>query len=144
MQCSLSLYRGDLVNGSGSWSEYLVLNEKAVFPARTLEGHPDSIALSALGLTTLTAYCGLHEVGHVKPEHTVVISGAAGATGSAAVQIAKNIVGCKRVIGIAGGPEKCAWVNKVSRQSVLLPFSRSPPSSSARRGRVPRLPLAFV
>lgn len=52
------------------------------------------------------AYCGLTQVGHVKPEHTVVISGAAGATGGAAVQIAKKIFGCKRVVGIAGGSEK--------------------------------------
>ncbi|BGP21453.1 quinone oxidoreductase [Rhodotorula toruloides] len=116
---SASWKEGDLVNGLGSWSEYLVCNEKAVFPARTLEGYPESIALSALGMTTLTAYCGLHEVGHIKPEHTVVISGAAGATGSAAVQIAKNIVGCKRVIGIAGGPEKCAWVKKLGADECL-------------------------
>lgn len=72
----------------------------------TLEGQSESIALSALGMTTMTAYCGLTEVGLVKPDDTVVISGAAGATGGAAVQIAKKIFGCKRVIGIAGGPEK--------------------------------------
>ncbi|GAA6008133.1 MDR family NADP-dependent oxidoreductase [Rhodotorula paludigena] len=104
---------GDLVTAFASWSEYVVLHEKAVMAARQIEGCSPSVALSALGMTTMTAYTGLHEVGHIKPEHTVVISGAAGATGGAAVQIAKNIVGCKRVIGIAGGAEKCRWVESL-------------------------------
>jgi NADPH-dependent curcumin reductase CurA len=64
--------------------------------------------LGALGITGLTAYFGLLEVGHPEPGDTVVISGAAGAVGSVAGQIAR-IKGC-RVIGIAGGPAKCAWL----------------------------------
>ncbi|GAA5898657.1 hypothetical protein JCM6882_000888 [Rhodosporidiobolus microsporus] len=110
---------GALVTGFGSWSEFLVMNEAALQPARQIKGLPESAAISTLGLTSLTAYCGLHNVGHIKPEHTVVISGAAGATGSAAVQIAKKIVGCKKVIGIAGGPEKCAWVKKLGADDCL-------------------------
>ncbi|GAA5866895.1 hypothetical protein JCM3774_004596 [Rhodotorula dairenensis] len=110
---------GDWVVALGSWSEYQVVAGDRIFPARTLPGQSESIALSALGMTTMTAYCGLHEVGQIKPEHTVVISGAAGATGGAAVQIAKKIVGCKRVIGIAGGPEKCAWVKKLGADICL-------------------------
>ncbi|GAA5992088.1 hypothetical protein JCM10908_000739 [Rhodotorula pacifica] len=104
---------GDWIVALGSWSEYQVVSGERIFPARTLPGQSESIALSALGMTTMTAYCGLYEVGQVKPEDTVVISGAAGATGGAAIQIAKKIIGCKRVIGIAGGPEKCAWVKKL-------------------------------
>ncbi|BGP44632.1 quinone oxidoreductase [Rhodotorula kratochvilovae] len=110
---------GDLVNGFASWSEYAVVNEKAVMAARQIEGHSESIALSGLGMTTLTAYCGLYEVGQIKPEHTVVISGAAGATGSAAVQIAKHIVGCKKVIAIAGGSAKCDWVKSLGADVCL-------------------------
>jgi NADPH-dependent curcumin reductase CurA len=64
--------------------------------------------MSVLGLTGITAYFGLLDVGRPKAGETVVVSGAAGATGSAAAQIAK-IAGC-RVIGIAGGPEKCAYL----------------------------------
>ncbi|GAA6052650.1 hypothetical protein JCM3770_003911 [Rhodotorula araucariae] len=115
---------GDLINGFASWSEYSVVNENAVMAARQIEGHSESIALSGLGMTSLTAYCGLYEVGKIKAEHTVVISGAAGATGSAAVQIAKHIVGCKKVIGIAGGPEKCAWV-KTLGADVCLDYKSS-------------------
>jgi len=61
--------------------------------------------LSLLGLTGLTAYFGLLEIGKPKAAETVLISGAAGATGSVAGQIAK-IMGC-RVVGIAGGEAKC-------------------------------------
>jgi NADPH-dependent curcumin reductase CurA len=67
---------------------------------------PPATYLGALGMTGLTAYHGLFEVGELKDGETVVVSGAAGAVGSVAGQIAK-IKGC-RVVGIAGGPEKCA------------------------------------
>jgi len=110
---------GALVNGFASWSEYITVNEHAVFPARQIEGYSDSIALSALGMTTMTAYCGLTEVGQLKAGQTVVISGAAGATGSAAVQIAKHILGAGRVIGIAGGRDKCQWVESLGADVCL-------------------------
>jgi NADPH-dependent curcumin reductase len=64
--------------------------------------------LGALGTTGLTAYFGLLDIGRPSGADTVVVSGAAGAVGSVAGQIAK-IKGC-RAIGIAGGPEKCRWI----------------------------------
>ena len=66
--------------------------------------------LGALGVTGLTAYFGLLDVGRPQPGDTVAVSGAAGAVGSVDGQIAK-ILGC-RVIGIAGGPEKCRWITR--------------------------------
>jgi NADPH-dependent curcumin reductase len=62
-------------------------------------------ALSLFGITGTTAYFGITEIGQINAGETVVISGAAGSTGSVAGQIAK-IKGC-RVIGTAGGKEKC-------------------------------------
>ena len=64
--------------------------------------------LSLLGMTGMTAYFGLFEVGALQEGETVVVSGAAGAVGSVVGQLAK-IKGC-RVVGIAGGPDKCAWI----------------------------------
>jgi hypothetical protein len=61
-----------------------------------------------LGITSLTAYFGLKEIAKPQPGETVAVSGAAGATGSVTGQLAK-IWGCK-VVGIAGGPEKCEWL----------------------------------
>ena len=69
---------------------------------------PLSTYLGALGMTGMTAYFGLLDVGQPKEGDTVVVSGAAGAVGSVAGQIAK-IKGC-RVVGIAGGPDKCKWL----------------------------------
>jgi NADPH-dependent curcumin reductase CurA len=71
---------------------------------------PATTYLGALGLTTgLTAYFGMIEVGAVRTGDTVVVSGAAGAVGSIAGQIARN-AGAGRVIGVAGGPAKAAFV----------------------------------
>jgi hypothetical protein len=67
-----------------------------------------TLALSILGVTGLTAYFGLLDVGQPKSGDVVVVSGAAGATGSVVGQIAK-LKGC-RVVGIAGGQQKCAWL----------------------------------
>jgi hypothetical protein len=64
--------------------------------------------LGALGVSGLTAYFGLLDVGRLKEGETVVVSGAAGAVGSVAGQIAK-LKGC-RAVGIAGGEEKCRWL----------------------------------
>lgn len=58
-------------------------------------------------ITGLTAYFGIEEIGRAGHEDIVVVSGAAGATGSTVVQIAKKMLECKRVIGIAGSDEKC-------------------------------------
>ncbi|MEH6585557.1 MAG: NADP-dependent oxidoreductase [Halioglobus sp.] len=64
--------------------------------------------ISVLGITGLTAWCGMDEIGKPQPGETVVVSGAAGATGSIAGQIAR-LAGA-RVIGIAGTQEKCDWL----------------------------------
>jgi NADPH-dependent curcumin reductase CurA len=70
-----------------------------------------------LGVTGLTAYFGLLDIGRPEPGQTVVVSGAAGATGSVVVQLAK-IHGC-RVVGIAGRPDKCAWVRELGAEVAI-------------------------
>jgi NADPH-dependent curcumin reductase CurA len=80
--------------------------------------HKPEHILGVLGITGLTAYFGLLDVGRPRPGETVLVSGAAGAVGTIAGQIAK-IAGC-RVIGTAGGADKCAWVkNELGFDEVL-------------------------
>ncbi len=95
---------GDDVYGVFGVQEHAVSDGQGVIKIDTSLAAP-SVYLGALGMTGLTAYFGLLEVGRLKEGDTVVVSGAAGAVGSIAGQIAK-IKGA-RVIGIAGGPEKC-------------------------------------
>jgi NADPH-dependent curcumin reductase CurA len=101
--------QGELVQGRVGWQDYVLSDGGASLPLTKLPADTDiPLAMSVLGLTGITAYFGLLEIGRPKAGETVVVSGAAGATGSVAGQIAK-IHGC-RVVGIAGGPEKCAWL----------------------------------
>ncbi|KAH9907714.1 NAD(P)-binding protein [Xylariomycetidae sp. FL2044] len=106
---------GDLVLDFhlGTWSELVVLDAATSQPLAPLpRGLPLTHYLGAFGASGLAAYTGLYFAGEAKPEHTVVVSAAAGATGSMAVQIAVKILGARRVVGIAGSDEKCAWVRE--------------------------------
>src|SRR5271163_1140090 len=98
---------GDHVYGTFGVQEYAVSDGRGVLKLDLSLAEPTAY-LGVLGVTGLTAYFGLLEVGKAKEGDTVVVSGAAGAVGSVAGQIAK-IKGC-RTIGIAGGEEKCRWL----------------------------------
>ncbi|MCP4006257.1 MAG: NADP-dependent oxidoreductase [bacterium] len=97
---------GDIVSGLLGMQEYAVAGQGFVHGAPVPDGTPSTWPLGVVGITGMTAYFGLLEIGKPAPGETVLVSGAAGATGSVAAQIAK-LEGC-RVVGIAGGPEKCA------------------------------------
>lgn len=104
--------RGDIVQTTGGWQDFLVVapGQGVMGLSKVPEGVPPEMMLSVLGVTGLTAYFGLLDLGEPKEGETVLVSGAAGATGSVAGQIAK-IKGC-RVVGIAGGPDKCRWLKE--------------------------------
>jgi len=98
---------GRLVQGLVGWQEWFVASDGApLLPVTEIAGAEPSDYLGVLGMTGLTAWVGLKDIGRPQPGETVVVSAAAGAVGSIAGQIAK-IAGA-RVVGIAGGPEKCA------------------------------------
>lgn len=100
---------GDYVSGVPGVQEYAVLPAEGLLPV-DLDVASPARWLGALGMTGMTAYFGLLDVGAPKEGETVVVSGAAGATGSLVGQIAK-LKGC-RVIGIAGGADKCRWLTE--------------------------------
>jgi NADPH-dependent curcumin reductase len=98
---------GDLVTGVTGVQEYAVAQGDGLIKVDTSLA-PLPVYLGALGMTGLTAYFGLLDIGRAKEGETVVVSGAAGAVGSVVGQIAK-LKGC-RAVGIAGGEEKCRHV----------------------------------
>ena len=107
---------GQLVQGMLGWQDFAVTEPGAAL-SPLLPGIPIEASLSVLGLNGLTAYFGLLEIGRPKEGETVVVSAAAGATGSLVGQIAL-INGC-RVVGIAGGEAKCRWVRELGFHEVI-------------------------
>lgn len=86
--------------------------------AEQLAAIPRSNYIGAFGMPGQTAYYGLRVRGRLSKGETVLISGAAGAVGSVAGQIAKQVFGC-RVIGIAGSDDKCAWLKELGFDAVI-------------------------
>ena len=120
---------GDVVQGTFGWQEHALTDGTTeTGPVTKLRaGITPEQALGVFGVTGLTAWFGLTEIGQPKAGDTVLVSGAAGATGSVVVQVAKAL-GCK-VIGIAGGAEKCGWVVEQAGADACIDY---------RAGNVPR------
>ena len=111
---------GDLVVGGFGWQDYAVVPEAAAMKIAGSRPLPDY--LGVLGGIGLTAHLGLLHVAKIAPGETVLISGAAGATGSTAAQVAK-LKGCT-VIGIAGGPDKCRWLMDELKIAAAIDYKR--------------------
>jgi NADPH-dependent curcumin reductase CurA len=102
---------GQTVQGLTGWQEYVVASDAMpLTPVDVADGVSPSSYLGALGMTGLTAWIGIRDIGKPQPGETVVVSAATGAVGSVAGQLAKNAGA--RVVGIAGGPEKCKLVTE--------------------------------
>jgi len=128
---STKLSAGDLVSGTLGWQEYALVKEKDV---QKIQVPPKAKALDflgPLGMTGLTAYFGLLDVGQIKAGETLVVSGAAGATGSLVCQIGK-IKGAK-VVGIAGGADKCRYLKETLGVDVALDYKSPTFHEDARK-----------
>jgi NADPH-dependent curcumin reductase CurA len=99
---------GALVATLTGWQQFAVVGDDPMLTTVLADGADPLAELSVFGSAGMTAYVGLTEIAKLREGETVVVSAAAGATGSTAVQIAK-ILGA-RVIGVAGSDEKCAWL----------------------------------
>ncbi|MBQ0937303.1 NADP-dependent oxidoreductase [Ideonella paludis] len=101
---------GDAVVGMGGWQEYLRVNadQRGVLQKVDTTHIPLSAYLGAVGMPGVTGWYGLTQIINPKAGETVVVSAASGAVGGAVGQLAKAR-GC-RAVGLAGGPDKCAYV----------------------------------
>jgi hypothetical protein len=103
---------GDRVWGTLGWQEYALSDGSGVLPLQHIpQDIPLSVPLGVGGINGITAHIGLVDLCATRTTDQVVVSSAAGATGSAALQIAQNLGA--RVIGIAGGPRKAAFVRDI-------------------------------
>jgi NADPH-dependent curcumin reductase len=109
---------GSFVSGFFGWQEYAVTGRGLAAPIPA--GTPLTWPISVLGITGRTAYFGMLDIGKPQPGETVVVSGAAGATGSIAAQIAR--IRRARAIGIAGGAAKCAWLRDEARLDAAIDY----------------------
>jgi len=101
--------RGDLVLGARGWQTH-TLSRASQLVKLPKDGPSPSTYLGVLGMPGTTAYSGMTDIGQPKAGETVVVTAASGAVGSVAGQLAKRAGA--RVVGIAGGPEKCLWVQE--------------------------------
>jgi NADPH-dependent curcumin reductase CurA len=102
------------------WREYYILPASSLEVCNTSYTHHLAKYVGVLGMTGLTSYYGMEYVGEIKAGETVVVSGAAGAVGSVAGQIAK-IKGC-RVVGLAGSAAKCAYLKDVLKFDAVINY----------------------
>jgi len=116
--------KGQLVSGMLGWQQYAIAPGE-LGPLGSLnpvpEGVPPTRRLSLLGTTGLTAYFGTHDIHPIREGQPVLVSGAAGATGSVVAQIAR-IQGASKVVGIAGGPEKCRWLRETAKLDAAIDY----------------------
>jgi hypothetical protein len=115
-------HAGDIVAGTSIWSEYVIHDGAMLNMCEP--GLPPTAMLSVLGTTGMTAWCGLFKIGQPVAGDVVLVSGAAGATGSVVGQLAK-IAGCT-AIGIAGGAEKCAWLVQEAGYDHAIDYKAGP------------------
>ena len=107
---------GDAVSGTFGAREHALSDGEGV-TRLDLEVAPAATWLGALGMPGMTAWFGLQDVGRVQPGDTVLVSAAAGAVGSVVAQVAK--AKGARVVGVAGGPDKVAWLRELGLDEVI-------------------------
>ena len=109
------------VAGCG-WRSAALLDPAAVMAARPVpaEINPAALALGVLGMPGLTAWAGVRRLSHCKPGDCFVVSAASGPVGATVGQLARWS-GC-RVVGIAGGPQKCQWVTEVAHFDACIDY----------------------
>jgi hypothetical protein len=126
---------GTIVVSNLGWREHFVSNGEGVLTIDQALA-PLSAFLGVLGAPGFTGWYGLKEIGKPKTGETAVVSGAAGATGSLVVQVAK-ILGC-RVVGTAGTDDKCAWLTRELGADAAINYRKAGDLAAAVRDACPK------
>jgi NADPH-dependent curcumin reductase CurA len=132
---------GDLVHGTFGVTEHALSDGAGVHKISPAEGISSSAYLGILGVTGMTAYFGLLDVGRLQPGETVLVSGAAGAVGTTVGQIAK--AKGARVVGIAGGPEKCKMLTDELGFDAAVDYKHGDLKEELRRHTPDRIDVFF-
>ena len=125
---------GDWVQGRTGWQSHPTLRADQAQKLDLSVGSIEDWA-GPLGTSALTAYFGLRDVGALRPGETVLVSGAAGGVGQIACQIAR-IEAC-RVVGIAGGAEKCRYLTETLKLDAVIDYKAEPDIAAALRRACP-------
>jgi NADPH-dependent curcumin reductase CurA len=111
---------GDVLHGQIGWQTHVVtsLDPADRFYRFTATDLPAHLALGALGMTGFSAYCGFVNAGEPQPGDAVLVSGAAGGVGHLVIQIARAL-DCGKIVGIAGGTDKCALIRELGCDAAI-------------------------
>jgi len=130
---------GDTVIGPFGWCDQALADAATL--RRVDPGHAEvQTALGVLGMPGLTAWVGLNDIANAQPGETIVVSAATGAVGSVVGQVAK--AKGLRVIGVAGGPEKCAYAVEILGYDACLDH-RAPDLAAQMAGTAPEIDIYF-
>jgi NADPH-dependent curcumin reductase len=132
---------GDLVQGTFGVTEHALSDGAGVHKINPADGISPSAYLGVLGMTGMTAYFGLLDVGRLQPGETVLVSGAAGAVGTTVGQIAK--AKGANVVGIAGGTEKCKMLTNELGFDAAVDYKHGDLKDELRRHTPDRVDVFF-
>lgn len=114
---------GQIVEGFMAWEDYVIMRADGQMPLQILPDVPIPLTwfLGVLGVSGLAAYFGLTEGLNIKQGENLVVSAAAGSLGSLVAGMAKQL-GAGKIVGIAGGPEKCKWLTEVAGYDAAIDY----------------------
>ncbi len=131
---------GDLLAMGGGWREHLVSDGRGVIQKIPAEWKPRGVPLGAwigvLGVPGMTAWFGMHRLGQAKEGETLLVTSAAGPVGATAGQIGKKLG--LRVIGVAGGAKKCAWLKDEAGFDEVIDYKAVPDLTAAIAAACPK------
>ncbi len=126
---------GDLIAAGGGWREHFVSDGRGYIQKITDRRVPLGCWIGVLGAPGMTAWFGLHRVAQAKEGETLLVSSAAGPVGATAGQIGKKLG--MRVVGIAGGPLKCAWLKDIAGFDAVIDYKAEADLAAAVRRTCP-------